>query len=314
MNNNWQHNARNTLKGADNCNAFFQSQQFQDQSFPIKIPLEFASLIDKDNPNDPLLKQVIPSIKPQIETLDFSIEPLKDEENSPVAGLIHKYPNRVLLITSRVCAIHCQYCFRQNFNYIGHDAVSNYLAIEDYIYRHPKINEVILSGGDPLSLSDEKLAQLIKGIENIPHIKNLRIHTRSAVVTPSRITVQLIKLLAQSKLNVVLVTHVNHANELSNDFAEAIQALSGVTLLNQSVLLKGVNDSVLTLSKLSMGLFELGILPYYLHLLDKVRGAEHFLVSDEEAQQLHKVLQKQLSGYLVPRLVRDENLAAKTWV
>ena len=314
MNNNWQHNARNTLKGADNCNAFFQSQQFQDQSFPIKIPLEFASLIDKDNPNDPLLKQVIPSIKPQIETLDFSIEPLKDEENSPVAGLIHKYPNRVLLITSRVCAIHCQYCFRQNFNYIGHDAVSNYLAIEDYIYRHPKINEVILSGGDPLSLSDEKLAQLIKGIENIPHIKNLRIHTRSAVVTPSRITVQLIKLLAQSKLNVVLVTHVNHANELSNDFAEAIQALSGVTLLNQSVLLKGVNDSVSTLSKLSMGLFELGILPYYLHLLDKVSGAEHFLVSDEDARRLHKALQKQLSGYLVPRLVRDENLAAKTWV
>jgi EF-P beta-lysylation protein EpmB len=314
MNNNWQHNARNTLKGADNCNAFFQSQQFQDQSFPIKIPLEFASLIDKDNPNDPLLKQVIPSIKPQIETLDFSIEPLKDEENSPVAGLIHKYPNRVLLITSRVCAIHCQYCFRQNFNYIGHDAVSNYLAIEDYIYRHPKINEVILSGGDPLSLSDEKLAQLIKGIENIPHIKNLRIHTRSAVVTPSRITVQLIKLLAQSKLNVVLVTHVNHANELSNDFAEAIQALSGVTLLNQSVLLKGVNDSVSTLSKLSMSLFELGILPYYLHLLDKVSGAEHFLVSDEDARRLHRVLQKQLSGYLVPRLVRDENLAAKTWV
>ncbi len=314
MNNNWQHNARNTLKGADNCNAFFQSQQFQDQGFPIKIPLEFASLIDKDNPNDPLLKQVIPSIKPQIETLGFSIEPLKDEENSPVAGLIHKYPNRVLLITSRVCAIHCQYCFRQNFNYIGHDAVSNYLAIEDYIYRHPKINEVILSGGDPLSLSDEKLAQLIKGIENIPHIKNLRIHTRSAVVTPSRITVQLIKLLAQSKLNVVLVTHVNHANELSNDFAEAIQALSGVTLLNQSVLLKGVNDSVSTLSKLSMGLFELGILPYYLHLLDKVSGAEHFLVSDEDARRLHRALQKQLSGYLVPRLVRDENLAAKTWV
>ena len=314
MNNNWQHNARNTLKGADSCNTFFQSQRFQDQGFPIKIPLEFANLIDKGNPNDPLLKQVIPSIKPQIETPGFSIEPLEDEENSPVAGLIHKYPNRVLLITSRVCAIHCQYCFRQNFNYIGHDAVSNYLAIEDYIYRHPKINEVILSGGDPLSLSDEKLAQLIKGIENIPHIKNLRIHTRSAVVTPSRITEKLIKLLSQSRLNVVLVTHVNHANELSNDFAKAIQALSGVTLLNQSVLLKGVNDSVSTLSKLSMGLFELGILPYYLHLLDKVRGAEHFLVSDEEAQQLHKVLQKQLSGYLVPRLVRDENLAAKTWV
>jgi len=315
MGNRWQYN---TLKGANSCNAFFQSNRFQDQTFNIKIPLEFARLIDKNNPDDPLLKQVIPSTK--IETpkghipLGFSMNPLEDEKNSPIAGLIHKYPNRVLLIASRVCVIHCQYCFRQNFNYTEHDAISNYPAIEAYIQSHPRINEVILSGGDPLSLSDEKLAQLIQNIEKIPHIKNLRIHTRSIVVTPSRITQKFIKILTQRKLNMVLVTHINHVNELSSDFAQAIGKLSNVTLLNQSVLLKGVNDNVPALNALCLGLFELGILPYYLHLLDKVTGTQNFLVSDENAQKLHKALQKQLSGYLVPRLVRDENLASKTWL
>lgn len=315
MGNHWQHNS---LKDANSCNVFFQSKKFQDQTFPIKIPLEFARLIDKKNPDDPLLKQVIPSAKIEIPkgqiSLGFSINPLEDEKNAPIAGLIHKYPNRVLLIASRVCAIHCQYCFRQNFNYTEHDAISNYPAIETYIQSHPRINEVILSGGDPLSLSDAKLAQLIQNIEKIPHIKNLRIHTRSIVVTPSRITQKLIKTLTQSKLNMVLVTHVNHVNELSGDFAQAIGKLSNITLLNQSVLLKGVNDNVSALNALCLGLFELGILPYYLHLLDKVTGTQDFLVSDENAQKLHKALQKQLSGYLVPRLVRDENLTSKTWL
>lgn len=315
MGNHWQHNS---LKDANSCNAFFQSKEFQNQTFPIKIPLEFARLIDKNNPDDPLLKQVIPSAKIEIPKgqipLGFSINPLEDEKNAPIAGLIHKYPNRVLLIASRVCAIHCQYCFRQNFNYTEHDAISNYPAIETYIQSHPRINEVILSGGDPLSLSDAKLAQLIQNIGKIPHIKNLRIHTRNIVVTPSRITQKLIKTLTQSKLNMVLVTHVNHVNELSGEFAQAIGKLSNITLLNQSVLLKGVNDNVSALNALCLGLFELGILPYYLHLLDKVTGTQDFLVSDENAQKLHKALQKQLSGYLVPRLVRDENLASKTWL
>uniref|UniRef100_UPI0034DE2485 KamA family radical SAM protein n=1 Tax=Candidatus Thiodubiliella endoseptemdiera TaxID=2738886 RepID=UPI0034DE2485 len=312
MGNHWQYNTRNTLKGADNCNAFFQVQQFQDQSFPIKIPLEFANLIDKNNPNDPLLKQVI-SVNTQHQDA-FSASPLADESNSPVAGLIHKYPNRVLLIASRVCAIHCQYCFRQNFNYNEHDAVSNWAEIEDYIRQHTEIDEVILSGGDPLSLSDEKLQSLIDKIEVILHIKTLRIHSRSAVVTPSRLTPDFIKMLNKTTLNMVMVLHINHANELSNEFAIAIRKLSNISLLNQSVLLKGVNDSVPVLSKLSLGLFDLGILPYYLHLLDKVNGAEHFLVSDEDSVKLHKELSKKLSGYLVPRLVRDENLAFKTLV
>jgi len=313
MQDNWQHNTRNTLKGASSCNDFFQSNQFQDQHFPIKIPLEFANLIDKNNPNDPLLKQVI-NAQAGLENSEFSLSPLADESNAPVAGLIHKYPNRVLLITSRVCAIHCQYCFRQNFDYAEHDAVSNWLAIEDYIRSHQSINEVILSGGDPLSLSDEKLEKLIKNIENIQHIKLLRIHSRSVVVTPSRITNKLVKLLNKTSLKVVLVTHINHENEISEAFVKNIEKFVNVTLLNQSVLLAGVNDDQNTLKQLSLKLFDAGILPYYLHMLDKVKGAEHFLVSDERAVKLHDDLKKNLSGYLVPKLVRDENLSSKTWV
>ena len=313
MQSNWQHNARNTLKGANNCNDFFQSDQFKDQYFPIKIPLEFANLIDKNNPDDPLLKQVIPFRNVQNQA-DFSLSPLGDEDNSPVAGLIHKYPNRVLLITSRVCAIHCQYCFRQNFDYSGHDVMSNWLAIEDYIRSHQSINEVILSGGDPLSLSDEKLVKLIRNIENIEHVKILRLHSRSIVVTPSRITNNLVKLLTKSSLKVVLVTHINHPNEVSEAFIQNIGNFTNITLLNQSVLLKGVNDDLNTLEYLSLKLFDIGILPYYLHMLDKVKGAEHFLVSDERAIQLHQNLKNNLSGYLVPKLVRDENLKSKTWI
>ena len=313
MQSNWQHNARNTLKGANNCNDFFQSDQFKDQYFPIKIPLEFANLIDKNNPDDPLLKQVIPFRNVQNQA-DFSLSPLGDEGNAPVSGLIHKYPNRVLLITSRVCAIHCQYCFRQNFDYSGHDVMSNWLAIEDYIRSHQSINEVILSGGDPLSLSDEKLVKLIRNIENIEHVKILRLHSRSIVVTPSRITDNLVKLLTKSSLKVVLVTHINHPNEVSEAFIQNIGNFTNITLLNQSVLLKGVNDDLNTLEYLSLKLFDIGILPYYLHMLDKVKGAEHFLVSDERAIQLHQNLKNNLSGYLVPKLVRDENLKSKTWI
>ncbi|HCA68643.1 MAG TPA: KamA family radical SAM protein [Gammaproteobacteria bacterium] len=313
MQSNWQHNTRNTLKGANSCNVFFQSDQFKDRHFPIKIPLEFANLIDKNNPDDPLLKQVIPFRSAQKQA-EFSLSPLGDEDNAPVAGLIHKYPNRVLLITSRVCAIHCQYCFRQNFDYSGHDAMSNWLAIEDYIRSHQSINEVILSGGDPLSLSDEKLAQLIRNIENIEHIKILRVHSRSMVVTPSRITDKLVKLLTKTALKVVLVTHINHANEVSEVFIQNIGNFTNITLLNQSVLLKGVNDDLGTLERLSLKLFDIGILPYYLHMLDKVKGAEHFLISDKRAIQLHQDLKSSLSGYLVPKLVRDENLKSKTWI
>ncbi|MBW5289534.1 KamA family radical SAM protein [Abyssogena phaseoliformis symbiont] len=313
MENNWQYHARYALKGANQSNDFFKTKAFKDQTFPIKIPLEFAQLIDKSNKNDPLLKQVI-SAKVLSKSASFSLSPLEDEKHSPVVGLIHKYPNRVLLITSQVCAIHCQYCFRQNFNYAEHDAISNWVEVQNYIVNNTKINEVILSGGDPLSLSDDKLSVLIDNIANIAHIRTLRIHTRSAVVTPSRITNKLVDMFNHSRLNVVLVLHTNHVQELSAQFTQKITKLSGVTLLNQSVLLKGVNDSIEVLTELCLKLFDLGILPYYLHMLDKVQGTQDFLVKDDYAIQLHQQLKNNLSGYLVPKLVRDNGNHSKDWL
>ena len=308
----WNQQARDVLKGAKVSNDFFNTEAFTETHFPIKIPLEYAKLIDQSNPNDPLLKQVMPQAK--INQSGFSQAPLNDEKNSPVAGLIHKYINRVLLITSQVCAIHCQYCFRQNFNYSQHDAISNWLEIKRYIQADKRINEVILSGGDPLSLSDEKLEKLIKNIENFEYVTTLRIHTRSLVVLPSRMTDHLTKILSKTSLKVVLVTHINHANEISEVFAKNIAKIENVTFLNQSVLLKGVNDDIDSLKSLSLKLFSIGILPYYLHMLDKVSGAENYLVTDEKALQLHQQLQSQLSGYLVPRLVRDEDKPSKSWL
>ncbi len=308
----WQQQAKDALKGVQQSNEFFNTQAFTQAKFPIKIPLKYASLIEDNNPNDPLLRQVMPQVSAA--EGGYSLSPLNDENHAPVDGLIHKYPNRVLLIASQVCAIHCQYCFRQNFDYSQHDAMSNWAAIEQYIQQHIEINEVILSGGDPLSLSDQKLEKLIQKLELIKHITTLRIHSRALVVIPSRITEQLINMLAKTRLNVVLVTHINHAHELSLEFCENIAKIKQVTLLNQSVLLKGVNDDLDSLKSLSLALFEAKILPYYLHMLDKVSGAENYFVSDEKALQLHQQLQSQLSGYLVPKLVRDLGREAKTWL
>ncbi len=311
--NTWQQDSRLSLKGAKQCNEFFQTDAFSDQSFPIKIPIDFASLIDSSNLEDPLLRQVLPQTY-TFSKADFLDEPLADDKYSPIEGLIHKYPNRVLLITSQVCAIHCQYCFRQNFNYSQHDALSNWPAIESYIKDNIQINEVVLSGGDPLSLSDDKLEKLIKNIENFTNVHTLRIHSRSVVVVPSRITEKLAKILAKTRLKVVLVTHINHEREISDGFVKNIRNFTNVMLLNQSVLLKGVNDATDTLESLSLKLFDIGILPYYLHMLDKVKGSEGFLVSDKSATDLHQQLQKRLSGYLVPKLVRDTGGESKQWL
>ncbi|CAC9580154.1 Lysine 2,3-aminomutase (EC 5.4.3.2) [uncultured Gammaproteobacteria bacterium] len=310
--NQWNQQARKVLKGAQQSNVFFNTQAFTEVKFPIKIPLEYANLVDVNNPNDPLLRQVIPQVSN--DKSDYSLSPLRDEDNSPVDGLIHKYPNRVLLIASQVCAIHCQYCFRQNFDYTQHDALSNWPEIERYISERQEINEVILSGGDPLSLSDDKLEKLIKNIENFQYVRSLRIHSRSIVVMPSRMTTKLVEILAKTRLKVVLVTHINHANEISDEFSKNIANIVNATLLNQSVLLRGVNNDLNSLKALSLKLFDVGILPYYLHMLDKVEGAQNYFVSDDKAVQLHQQLQSQLSGYLVPKLVRDSGLSSKTWL
>jgi len=273
--------------------------------------MEFFNLIDLTNPDDPLLKQVSPVINEG--EIQFKKDPLDDKQFSTIPGLIHKYKNRALIITSRSCSIHCQYCFRKNFEYKVHDIFSNLEEIVSYLKLHIEIDEVILSGGDPFTLSDEKLKQIIDQINDIPHIKTIRFHTRTLVVIPDRIRSGLVDYLKSIRLNIIIVFHINHPNEIGSKFINFIKELEDFRLLNQSVLLKGVNDNPETLKVLSIKLFEIGVLPYYLHLLDEVEGSEHFFISEQDAKSIHKKLQKMASGYLVPRLVKDENLESKTW-
>ena len=312
MNKTWNESVRNSLKSANDCNDYFDDDRFNEGNFLIKVPLEFAERIDKSNPLDPLLLQILPK---EVEiTKGFMDSPVSDEKFSPVKGLIHKYSSRVLLISSSVCAIHCQYCFRQNFDYEDNDILKNWTDIENYLSKRIEVNEVVLSGGDPLTLSDKKISKILNKVESIRHIKTLRIHTRTAVVIPSRITEDLIEALNQTKLKVVIVFHINHAKEISDEFVKNIKPLRNLTLLNQSVMLKGVNDDAHTLAELSYKLFEGNILPYYLHMLDKVTGAERFLISDNLANQIYTTLQNLVPGYLLPKLVRDEGGKSKKLV
>jgi EF-P beta-lysylation protein EpmB len=308
---NWNKESQQIIKGVDNANRLLGKEMMVEGSFPIKIPMEFFNLIDLTNPDDPLLKQVSPVINEG--EIQFKKDPLDDNQFSSIPGLIHKYKNRVLIIASRSCSIHCQYCFRKNFEYKVHDIFSNLEEIVSYLKSHIEIDEVILSGGDPFTLSDEKLKKIIDPINDIPHIKTIRFHTRTLVVIPDRIRSGLVEYLKSIRLNIVIVFHINHPNEIGSKFTNFINEFEDFRLLNQSVLLKGVNDNPETLKALSIKLFEIGILPYYLHLLDEVEGSEHFFISEKDAKSIHKNLQKLISGYLVPRLVKDENLESKTW-
>ncbi|WP_407331977.1 EF-P beta-lysylation protein EpmB [Enterovibrio sp. 27052020O] len=275
--------------------------------FAQRVPHSFIDRMEKGNPNDPLLRQVLPLMDEFTDVAGFSTDPL-DEQGNSVPGLLHKYKNRVLMIVKGGCAINCRYCFRRHFPYDENKGgKSIWREAITYLQQHPEVDEVILSGGDPLMAKDHELVWLVDAIESIPHVKRLRIHTRLPVVIPSRVTLALTHLLAQTRLDVVIVTHINHANEINSELISAMALLkqAGVTLLNQGVLLRGVNDSVDALKHLSNALFDAGILPYYLHVLDKVKGAAHFLVDDVEAKNLMSGLIKEVSGYLVPRLTRE---------
>ncbi|PWC15559.1 EF-P beta-lysylation protein EpmB [Brenneria roseae subsp. americana] len=275
--------------------------------FPLRVPRAFAARMQKGNANDPLLLQVLTSGEEFIVTPGFSHDPL-DEQHSVVPGLLHKYHNRALLLVKGGCAVNCRYCFRRHFPYQDNQGnKTNWRQALDYIQAHPELDEIIFSGGDPLMAKDHELNWLITELENIPHLKRLRIHTRLPVVIPARITDTLCQRLSQTSLQVLLVTHINHPQEIDPDLTQSMARLrrAGVTLLNQSVLLRGVNDNADTLANLSNALFDAGVLPYYLHVLDKVQGAAHFLVSDDEARSLVKALMKKVSGYLVPRLARE---------
>lgn len=276
--------------------------------FPLKVTRSFIRRIEKQNPNDPLLKQVLPLHAETRTHRQFIKDPLQEAAANPIPGLLHKYASRVLVTLTSACAIHCRYCFRRSFPYEqNRPARSQWPALFSYIEAHPEVNEIILSGGDPLAVSDAHLQHFTEALKALPQIKRLRIHSRLLTVLPERVTESFIQWLKQLHIPCVIVLHVNHPNEINDEVLSAIQALkyAHVTLLNQSVLLKSVNDSVETLSLLSEKLFEAGVLPYYLHLLDKVEGTAHFDLPFKQAKTLHRALLATLPGYLVPRLVRE---------
>ena len=256
------------------------------------------------NSNDPLLLQVIPSIEEEQSYAGYNEDPLMEKEIEIVPGLLHKYYGRVLLLVTNECAIHCRFCFRRHQSNI----ITDWDVVLNYIATKKEISEVILSGGDPLMLSAVEIKNIIANIAAINHVKHIRIHSRIPIVDPSRITATLCTIFAEFKLPIVLVVHCNHPNEINAEVINAINELKkvGVIILNQTVLLKNVNDDVDILVNLSEKLLSAGILPYYLHMLDKVQGAAHFYIDDIQAKEIWQKMREKLPGYLVPRLVRDE--------
>ena len=280
--------------------------------FPMLVPRHFAQQIETGNPNDPLLRQVLP-LGDEFRHVDgYSQDPLQEQNSDTIIdknqGLLHKYDSRVLIILKGGCAINCRYCFRRHFPYQDvHFSQRELADTLTYLEQNPQVNEVILSGGDPLMATDKQITAIISALDKVDTLKRVRIHSRLPVVIPSRLTDELNSTLASSRLKVSLVLHANHANELSPQLAAGLSTLrsSGVHLFNQSVLLKGVNDAVEVLTDLSEDLFEMDVIPYYLHQLDKVDGAAHFAISDDCAQQLWYALNQRLPGFLVPKLVRE---------
>ncbi len=276
--------------------------------FPCRVPHPYLARIKKGNPHDPLLRQVLPLSVENKPMPGYSLDPLQEMDASPTAGLLHKYHGRVLVTLTGACAIHCRYCFRRHFPYQTHSFNQpRWQAIVDYIQKDQSIHEVILSGGDPLVLKDASLQLIIQDLEAIPHITTLRIHSRLPIVIPARITPRLCASFKDSRLRTVMVVHCNHANEIDETVTQSLATLrsSNTTLLNQSVLLHGVNDNLSALIDLSHALHHAQVMPYYLHLLDKVAGSAHFEVTQTQALDLVTKLRLQLPGYLVPRLAQE---------
>ncbi len=277
-------------------------------SFELRVPRSYLARIRRGDPHDPLLRQVLPLGAEMADTAAYTADPLGERAALRAPGLLQKYHGRALLITTSACAVHCRYCFRREFPYAQQRSDSSrWSEALDAIARDPSIEEVILSGGDPLSLSDSRLGGLTDALQRIPHVRRLRVHTRQPVVLPSRVDAGLIQWLTRLRLPVVFVLHINHPNEIDAEVRAACAQLRdcGVTLLNQTVLLQGVNDDSAVLAELSRRLFETGVLPYYLHVLDRVRGAAHFDVAEERARLIAGQLAARLPGYLVPRLTRE---------
>lgn len=293
-----------------------QKAKLASQLFPVKATHSYVERINKGSINDPLLRQILPLEDEFVQNQAFTNDPTGDEAASQSPGLLHKYHGRVLLVLTSLCAINCRYCFRRAYPYSEQQANrKQWRSIHEYIARDTSIEEVILSGGDPLTFDNNKLADLLEMISSIKHIKRIRIHSRLPIVLPERIDEALTQLLKQQRCQMIMVVHSNHANEISDSVQSALERLkhAGVTLFNQAVLLKGVNDSLESQQKLHETLFNFGVIPYYLHKLDKVTGTTHFSIDDKHISELYKQMQNTLPGYLVPKLVEDlPNQTSKT--
>lgn len=279
----------------------------QSPDFPVRVPEPFVTRMVPGDPHDPLLRQVLAVADERHAMPGFVKDPL-DELEGPMPGVLHKYRSRVLVIYRGGCAINCRYCFRRHFPYQENTLTARDIdGLVSYLRAHPEVNEVILSGGDPLMADDQALSGLFVRLESVSSIHRLRIHTRLPIVIPERVTDLLCQAIATTALPVVMVLHSNHANEIDQSVMDAVSQLRVVcrSVLNQSVILKGINDSADVLIALSERLFEAGIDPYYLNVLDRVSGAHHFDVSDLEVAALHQALLNALPGYLVPKLVRE---------
>ena len=276
--------------------------------FKLRVPRGFVDRMEKGNPQDPLLLQVLPLNQELNVHPGYSHDPVGEQHVNPIPGLLHKYHGRVLLTLTGGCAINCRYCFRRHFPY--HDntpGTAGWQQALDYIAKDHTIGEVILSGGDPLMLKDQQLSALVARLETIQHVKRLRIHTRFPIVIPERVNDELTDWLGKTRLKTIVVLHANHPNEINQAVIDALQRLhqANVTLFNQTVLLKNINDNAACLAKLSHALFTAHVIPYYLHLFDRVQGAAHFEVSERTARHLVDTMTQQLPGYLVPKLVRE---------
>ncbi|MXW08170.1 MAG: EF-P beta-lysylation protein EpmB [Gammaproteobacteria bacterium] len=307
----WQAILRSSVRSVKELQHLLELQDNQvdwvdDSEFPLHIPRTFIERMEKRNPRDPLLLQVAPSCKELNFSEGYTPDPLNEYEFTLNGGVVKKYANRALVITTQACPVHCRYCFRRHFDYSTNQLTDLQRTLET-LKNDPSIAEVILSGGDPLTLSNTKLDTLIQQLQRLEHVQILRIHTRFPIMIPQRITPALVEILSKTRLKVVIVVHINHPNEIDDSVQQAIERFRNaqIDVFNQSVLLKGVNDSVQTLSKLMHRVFEIGVVPYYLHLFDPVAGAHHYDLPETTALALWKELQPELPGYLVPRLVRE---------
>ena len=322
----WQSQLRDVVTSGEELLALLQLTRDQvgyselaGIDFPLKVPRAFIARMRVGDPRDPLLRQVLGTGQELLVEPGYSEDPVGETADAiSRPGIIQKYHGRLLLVLSGGCAVNCRYCFRRHFPYSDNqNSRQQWLQAIDHIARDPSISEVILSGGDPLLVGDGHLQELVAKIASVNHVKRLRVHTRLPVVIPRRVSQGLLDALTHPALQTVLVIHANHANELDFAVGNAMRSASerGITVLNQAVLLAGINDNSEALADLSERLFEIGVLPYYLHLLDKVHGAAHFDVEETRARALIEEISGRLPGYLVPKLVREEAGAqAKTAV